>query len=179
MSLTPREIATALGAPYSAVDAAWALITAALDERGIRSDLVEVAAAATVMVETAGRFTPLHEFGGTPYFTKLYEHRVDLGNVVAGDGARYHGRGYIQITGRGNYRQVGQALGVALEPQPDLALDPATASRILAWFFKAHHIDVAANGQDWRKVRRLVNGGYNGWDDFNAGVCKLLEVLDA
>ena len=179
MALTSREIATALGAPFAAVDGAWALITAALDELGIRSDLVEIAAAATIMVETAGRFTPLNEFGGVPYFTKLYEHRADLGNVQPGDGARYHGRGYIQITGRGNYRQVGEALEVPLEAQPDLALQANTAARILGWFFKTHHIDVAANGKDWRHVRRLVNGGYNGWDDFNAGVCKLLEVIDA
>ena len=181
MALTTREVATALGAPFGAVDGAWPLVVAALDAQGIRSDLVEVAVAATIQVETAGRFAPIHEFGGkdpAAYFTRLYEHRLDLGNVLPGDGALFHGRGFVQITGRANYRAAGAWLRLPLEVNPDLALDPQVSARILAHFFKVNHIDVAANAQDWRKTRRLVNGGYNGWDLYNAGVCKLLEVLD-
>ncbi len=180
MSLTCREIATALKAPLEAVETHWPLLVSALRERGIRSDLVEIAVAATVNVETARRFAPIHEFGGRDpqaYFTKHYEGRRDLGNVAAGDGALFHGRGFIQITGRANYREAGKLLGLPLEANPDMVLDPEVSARILANFFLTRHIDMAANAQDWDKVRTRVNGGSNGLEDFRKDVRSLLEVL--
>lgn len=179
MPLTPEQIASATKSPLHAVASSWPLIRSALDEKGILTDLVEVAAAATVAIETARTFQPINEFGGPAYFTRLYEHRLDLGNVLPGDGAKYHGRGLIQITGRANYRAYSQAAGVPLEDHPELALGAVPSARILAAFFASHGVYLAANAKDWRKVRRLVNGGYNSWDEFNACVCALLEVIGA
>jgi predicted chitinase len=109
----------------------------------------------------------------------MYEGRQDLGNIQPGDGARYHGRGFIQITGRANYRDYGEklSLGSALEDNPDLALDPKISAKILACYFYDREIDKAANDGDWRRVRRLVNGGYNGWDKFNDYVQRALQKL--
>ncbi len=177
MPLTPDQIAVATRSPLHAVVSNWPLIRMALDEKGILTNLVEVAAAATIAIETARTFRPINEYGGPAYFTRMYEHRRDLGNVLPGDGARYHGRGYIQITGRGNYRAFSQAAGAPLEDHPEMALEPVTSARILASYFQTRRVDVAANAQDWRKVRRLVNGGYNGWDEFNEAVCALLEAI--
>jgi len=177
MTLTPEQIAIATKSPLAAVAANWPLIVAALQEKGIHTDLVEVAAAATIAVETARTFRPINEFGGDSYFTRLYEHREDLGNVEPGDGARYHGRGYIQITGRANYRAFSNATGVSLEDHPERALEPEPSAKILASYFFKRGVATAANGHEWRKVRRLVNGGLNGWDEFDKAVCALLEVI--
>jgi putative chitinase len=54
-------------------------------------------------------FQPVEEIGSDAYFSK-YDFRKDLGNVYAGDGARFHGRGYVQNTGRGNALKTGTAL---------------------------------------------------------------------
>ena len=179
MTLTPEQISQATGCPIAAVTANWPLIVQALQDLGILSDFVEVAAAATVAIETARTFRPINELGGEAYFTKRYEHRKDLGNVLPGDGARYHGRGFIQITGRANYRAFSQAADAPLEDHPELALGAIPSARILASYFASHNVHIAAMAQDWRKVRRLINGGYNGWDEFNAYVCNLLEFMEA
>ncbi len=50
-----------------------------------------------------------------------YEGRSDLGNTQSGDGVRYKGRGLVQITGRVNYKTMGQKLGLDLLNRPELA----------------------------------------------------------
>lgn len=147
-----------------------------LNEKGILSKGTAIAAIATIGVETGG-FRPIHEWGGDRYFYDMYEGRSDLGNTQPGDGARYHGRGFIQITGRANYRHYGQKLGVPLEQNPDLALDPDIGAKILVEYFWEREIDIAAQEGDWKKVRRLVNGGLNGWDHFWPVVQKLQSAI--
>ena len=135
-----------------------------------------IAALATISVETNG-FQPISEWGGPQYFTEMYEGRSDLGNTQPGDGARYHGRGFVQITGRANYRHYGQKLGVDLEGNPDLALDPDVASRVLVQYFWERSVDERALEGDWKGVRRAVNGGLNGWDHFWPVVQKMQAVM--
>src|SRR5204862_773156 len=89
-----------------------------------------------------------------------------LGNTQPGDGARYHGRSFLQLTGRANYRRYGQKLGVDLEGNPELALDPDISARILATYFLDRGIPAKAAAGDWQGVRRAVNGGLNGYDRF-------------
>ena len=108
--LNEDRISRLAGAPLADVRVNWPLIEGALESRGMRDPLVKVAAIATVSVETARTFRPIDEFGDEEYFTRMYENRADLGNTRKGDGARYHGRGYIQLTGRANYRAYGQKL---------------------------------------------------------------------
>jgi putative chitinase len=93
---------------------------------------------ATAKHETAHTMQPIHEYGGDSYFFRMYDKDGDrpavaaeLGNTEPGDGARFHGRGYVQLTGRRNYRTMGALLGVALVATPDLALDPMIAAEIL------------------------------------------------
>ena len=166
MPLDPAMIAAKLGAPSQNVVDAWPLIMAGLDEQGIRTDLVEIAAAATVGTEVPD-FLPICELGGPEYLSR-YDYNTELGNTEPGDGVLFKGRGFVQLTGRANYIAAGNALGMDLVGNPDAALELAPAARVLAWFFKAHRVAEAADAEQWITVRRRVNGGLNGWDRFSA-----------
>jgi len=85
-----------------------------------------------------------------------YEGRTDLGNTHPGDGVRYKGRGYVQITGRRNYQQYTDLLGVDLIAHPERATDAAIAARICT--------DGMANGRFTGK--RLDQFGTDGSYDF-------------
>ena len=176
--INPETISAVLGpfGPLENVRANWPLIESALETHGINSLGTRIAAIATVAVET-GRFSPIRERGGPAYFTKNYEGRADLGNTQPGDGARFFGRGYIQITGRGNYSQYGRGIGVDLLSNPDLALDPAIGAQVLALFFRTKNIPTLADAGKWESVRRRVNGGLTGWDRFSEYVGELTKAL--
>ncbi len=95
-------------------------------------------ALATAHHETARTMQPIRERGGAAYLRRQYDiagSRPALarqnGNTVPGDGLRYAGRGYVQLTWKANYRRAGEELGIDLVGAPDLALDPDMAARIL------------------------------------------------
>jgi peptidoglycan hydrolase-like protein with peptidoglycan-binding domain len=164
--LTPAQISSICGCAQANVEQHWSGLQKALAECGLVDQASTIAAVATIGTEVPA-FLPINEYGGNAYFTKSYEGRKDLGNTQPGDGARYHGRGFIQLTGRANYRAYGEKLAVPLEQNPDLALQPDVAARILARYFKDHGIGALAAQGDWQGVRRAVNGGLNGWDRFS------------
>lgn len=92
----------------------------------------------------------------------------NLGNVLAGDGLRYMGRGDIQTTGRANYRQLTKRLrdrGIAcpdFEAQPALLEQDPWVSLSAADYWVMRNINDAADADDLTRVTRLVNGGENG-----------------
>ena len=104
--------------------------------------------------------TPRREIWGPTAAQTRYEGRADLGNTQAGDGKRYMGRGYVQITGRANYHRASNIVGKDLVANPDLALDAEIAARIIVhgmtvgWFTgrKMGDFDSYVN------MRRVVNG---------------------
>lgn len=114
-----------------------------------------------------------HESGGLKYWEELasgkaYENRKDLGNVNKGDGVRYKGKSPIQLTGRLNYREFGKKLGVKLEENPELAKEPKTGFLISALFWSARGLNLVADTstiESFKRITRLINGGYNGLDD--------------
>ncbi len=163
--ITPELTSVILNCPLKDAQTYLPGVLKGLHGKGILNKPTLIAALATIGVETAG-FQPINEWGGNDYFTEMYEGRSDLGNTQPGDGVRYHGRGFIQVTGRANYRYYGQKLGVPLEQKPELALDPDISAKILIEYFWDREVDKAATEGDWQGVRRLVNGGLNGWDHF-------------
>ena len=87
-----------------------------------------------------------------------------LGNTEPGDGWRYRGRGYVQLTGRYNYTRLGQEMGLDLAGQPDLAADRSIAADIAVHYWQDR---VVARGHqfDVRAATRDINGGYNHLED--------------
>lgn len=169
--LDPNRVAALLGSPVENVRKSLPGILKALDEAGIRDRNAIIAVLATIRTEV-GSFMPINEYGGPSYWAR-YNGRTDLGNVRPGDGVRYHGRGFIQLTGRHNYRTYGRAIGVDLERNPNKALNPKVAAEVLIEYFKSHGIPDKARQGNWYGVRTAVNGGDNGWDTFIWAVQRL------
>jgi peptidoglycan L-alanyl-D-glutamate endopeptidase CwlK len=163
-------------APIQNIQAYLPLVLRALNEQGLGDKTMILMALATIRAET-GCFAPISEYvskyntapGGQPY--GLYDFRTDLGNHTAGDGNRYKGRGFIQLTGRNNYQIYSQKLGLGsllLLEKPDLANDPMIAARLLACFLKAQENGIrhALARGDYATARKAVNGGTHGLAQF-------------
>jgi putative chitinase len=125
----------------------------------------------TVHHETGRTMCPIREWGGPKYFFKMYDKRGarphvarDLGNAEEGDGVLFHGRGYVQLTGRRNYAFWQQRLGVDCVQSPDVVMQPGIASRILfegmelgAFTGKKFSDFFSGPREDWRNARRIIN----------------------
>lgn len=104
------------------------------------------------------------ELGSDERFTQLYEGRKDLGNTEPGDGARFPGRGLIQITGRANHLACGQALSLDLIGKPELLETPVPACASSGWFWVRHGLNQLADENRFFEITHRINGGYNGGD---------------
>lgn len=130
---------------------------------------------ATVAVET-GQLKWLAEIWGPTEAQRSYAGRMC--NRTLAEAKRYKGRGFVQITGRANFMAAAQALSMPeLMLRPGLAESPLVAGRILAWYWTQHGINTACDEGDWKKVRRLVNGGLNAYGEFLQCVKRAQSVL--
>ena len=121
---------------------------------------------ATAKHETGDTMQPITEYGGRKYFDKYDTGKLAkaLGNTpeADGDGYKYRGRGYVQITGRVNYSKAGDWLKLDLLGNPELALQPTIAAQILVrgcsngWFTGKKLSDYLPG--DYVNARRIVNG---------------------
>lgn len=113
-----------------------------------------------------------HESGGFEYLEEIasgaaYEGRADLGNTQPGDGVRYKGRGYIQLTGRNNYQNYGDLIGIDLVNNPYIASEPEVAARLAAAYWKTRVQSIGAQ-TSLDASTLAINGGYNGYADRQA-----------
>lgn len=122
--------------------------------------------------ETGGTMQPIKEYGGAQYFTRNYDvtgrdpvRARKMGNTTPGDGPRYCGRGYVQLTWKANYIKAGKALDLALELNPDMAMSPPIAAKIMVrgmsegWFTGTKLADyITAEKCDFVNARRIING---------------------
>lgn len=156
------------------------LLRRIMPESGPRAALFTVplvTAAAEFDIDTAERVAAwlaqlAHESGQLRYVREIasgeaYEGRKDLGNTQPGDGARFRGRGLIQITGRANYEQLRVALGLDCVAHPEILEDPHNAARVSGWFWKGRGLNELADGGtvNFTKITRRINGGTNGLAD--------------
>ena len=133
-------------------------------------------ALATAWHETAHRMQPISEIGGPNYCFRMYDHKgqrpkvaARLGNDQDGDGYRYRGRGYVQLTGRRNYGYASRKLGVDLIANPDRAMEVNLAADIMffgmsaGWFTDKSLGNIlpagrAATSAEFVKARAIING---------------------
>jgi hypothetical protein len=125
---------------------------------------------ATFKWETAHTLRPIDEIGSDTYFNSRYGPKTNvgkiLGNTEDGDGARFHGRGYVQLTGRRNYSKAKDLTGVDLLSEPDRAKEPELAYRIAiqgmmdGWFTTHKLSQFFKDGQapDYENARTIING---------------------
>ena len=104
----------------------------------------------------------------------VYANRMGNGPAETGDGWRYRGRGFIPLTGKYNYRLYGEYLGLDLEGNPDLAEREDIAAEIAAEFWYRSNLNDAADVLDLVAIRRKVNGGLIGFNEFKGLVFKML-----
>ena len=108
---------------------------------------------------------------------RLLEEQASGAAYEGRDGRRFKGRGFIQITGRDNYRAAGLALGLDLTEEPWQASDPAAAAKIAGWFWAAHGCNELADALDFSGTTRQINGGLNGYSARFDYYHRALEVL--
>lgn len=89
---------------------------------------------------------------------RVYANRLGNGDEVSGDGWRYRGSGYKQLTGRLNYREIGQIVGMDLEGHPDLAREYVAAARIAFAFWDARQCSPLADNGDTESITEKING---------------------
>ena len=124
---------------------------------------------ATFKWETAHTMRPIDEIGSEARFNRLYGPQTKvgkiLGNTKPGDGALFHGRGYVQLTGRRNYTKAKKLTGVDLLSDPDAVKEPALAYQIAVqgmidgWFTGKKLSQFIKDGvTDYENARTIING---------------------
>ena len=127
-------------------------------------------------------FSKLREIGNSAYFKKYdIKHNPEkakrLGNTRPGDGQRYIGRGYIQLTGRENYRKAGNALGLPLEQHPELLEKPEVAAKVSVWYWKNRVSPKIDNFDNTQAATRSINSALRGLGDRHGKYLATLHIL--
>ncbi len=153
----------------------------------------------TTFHETAATMQPIEEYGSDARANRLYgiegnnpKRARRMGNTKRGDGARYKGRGFVQLTWKNNYRRAGRVFGVDLVKDPDRAMEPELAAHVLyqgcieGWFTTQTLADhIHGDTTDYFHARKIVNGmnkarliaGYA--DKFEAAIVAAIEAPPA
>jgi putative chitinase len=111
---------------------------------------------------------------------KVYSGR--MGNTEDGDGAKYIGRGLIQVTGKENYTHCGEALGVDLVANPQLLEEPRYAALSAGWFWNKKGLNALADegtSNSFEVMTKRINGGLLGLDDRKSKMIEVLKTLGA
>jgi putative chitinase len=131
----------------------------------------------------SGHLQYVRELGGARYLAKYDTGKLAerLGNSpeADGDGAKYCGRGLIQITGRTNYLKTSLSLfgDPRLLATPELLELPEWAAESAAEFWQSSGLNALADADRFTDITRRINGGVNGLAERRALWAKAREVL--
>ena len=145
---------------------------------------VELVAFLAQVAHETGNFSSMVENGPKKYFRR-YEMKHNpatakiLGNVKPGDGERFKGRSFVQLTGRDNYMRAGRALGLPLVEKPQLLENPSIGFKASLWYWETRVKNKIDNFEDVETVTKLINGGTNGLEDRKQKFEKYMSILSA
>lgn len=115
----------------------------------------------------SGNFYYTREIWGPTKTQQRYEGRKDLGNVEEGDGFKFLGRGFIQLTGRSNYKQFSKGVTDDIIRSPSL-VETKYVAETACWYWKTRKLNdlcIDDTVETVRKITKKINGGFNGLDD--------------
>jgi putative chitinase len=99
---------------------------------------------------------------------RVYASRMGNGDEASGEGYKFRGRGFIQLTGKSNYTQFGTFIGEDLVANPDLVATKYPLSSACYFFHKNNLWAICDKGDTNEVVKQVtqrVNGGTHGLDD--------------
>lgn len=133
--------------------------------------------------------TPKRQWGFTPeeaaayekqpqkIANRIYSNRMGNRDEASGDGWRFRGSGFLQLTGMSNFYHAGQALGVDFIMQPELVRTPMYAAQTAGWFWQTHKLNQYADSGDILTMTKRINGGTIGLEDRKMHIEHALHVL--
>ena len=127
----------------------------------------------------SGNFVYTKEIWGPSSAQQRYEGRKDLGNTQPGDGFRFAGRGYIQVTGRANYTQFKKGVTDDVVANSTL-VEKKYVAETACWFWRTRKLNEAAVDDSMgtlKYITKRINGGYNGLDDRKKKFCGYWKKL--
>ena len=109
----------------------------------------------------------------------VYSNRMGNGASTTGDGYKFRGRGYVQLTGRDNYTRFSAKMGVDAVAQPDYVASPEGAALSAVWFWNTNDLNRLADRGAMVDITKRINGGVVGLEDRMKRYEKALGVLKA
>ena len=107
---------------------------------------------------------------------KVYANRMGNGPESSGDGWKYRGRGFIQLTGKSNYEAFSKDMDIDTVNNPDLVKDDLSiAIRSAVWFWNKNNLNSYCDKGDFIGLTKRINGGTNGLSDREAKYKKLIS----
>lgn len=175
--MTPETLAAAMSIPLARAQKWAPALTKAMAGGQINTRL-RIAAFLAQIGHESGALVYAKELGGASYFAK-YDGRKDLGNTQSGDGAKFAGRGLIQVTGRANYLAASKALfgDDRLLKNPELLEQPEWAAESAVWFWSSRNLNALADDDRFTDLTKRINGGTNGLEDRKTRYRQALKVL--
>ena len=108
---------------------------------------------------------------------RAYADRMGNGDEASGDGAKFLGRGLIQLTGKNNYVAYSLACDNEALQYPEIVEQPKYAAESAGWFWNVNRLNTLADAQDVVGMCRRINGGTNGLDDRQMKYARLMDYF--
>ena len=108
---------------------------------------------------------------------RIYGNRMGNRDEASGDGFRFRGSGFLQLTGHSNFFHAGKALGVDFVMQPELVRTPKYAAQTAGWFWQTQKLNQYADSREFVTMTKRINGGTIGLDDRIKHINQALDVL--